>query len=64
MPERACRYPRSDVPFDAASTAAREVTVTIDPEDAISILRALREACCPQALRAVAEAITDGGNRG
>lgn len=53
-----CRYADGEVPQDPESVASRSVTVTIDPEDAISILRALRETCCPQTLRIVAEAIT------
>lgn len=57
MPEKTCRYPSGNVPQDLDSVAARVVTVTVDPEDAISILRTLRETCCPQALRTVGEAI-------
>lgn len=52
-----CRYPDGDVPHDPDSVAARTVTVTFDPEDAISILGALRETCCPSTLRIVGEAI-------
>lgn len=58
MNEPRCRYPDGNVPQDLDSIAGRAATVTIDPEDAISILRALRETCCPQTLRIVGEAIT------
>lgn len=64
MPDYTCRYPDGDVPMDAGSASAREVTVTFDPEDAVAILRALRGSCCPAALRTVAGAIAmDHGGR-
>lgn len=58
-----CRYPDGNIPMDLDSEAARAVTVTIDPEDAISILRTLREACCPKALLTVGLAITHDPER-
>lgn len=61
MSEPRCHYPDGDVPHDIDSVAARVVTITIDPEDAVSILRDLREACCPRALRIVGEAIVHAG---
>lgn len=59
MSDYTCHYRNGNVPVDADDVASREVTVTLDPEDGISILRALREACCPEALRTAALAIVN-----
>ena len=59
MDKPTCRYPTGDVPIDPDSVDGRLVTVTFDPEDSISILRALRETCCPSTLEIVAVAVTN-----
>lgn len=63
MSDYTCRYPDGNVPQDLDSVAARVVTITIDPEDAVDIIRALREECCPNVLRTVGDAIAHAPGR-
>ena len=48
---------------EGTSKAPEEVTVTFDPEDAISIYGAIRNAICPDNLAAVGYALIEYGKQ-
>ena len=48
---------------EGTSRAPEEVTVTFDPEDAISVHGALRNVICPENLKAVGYALIEYGKQ-